>query len=149
MEIHTQKGNIILDDDSPYASYSWNVNSKGYARRLMSLNGKRVTVFLHRLVSNAKPREIVDHINRNKLDNRQENLRIVTPLMNCLNRNKNIKKSSEYKGVTKHKNGWQVYVNAKYIGLYKDEIEAAMAYDRQVISVFGDVATTNKGLGLL
>ena len=149
MKIHTKKGDIILDDDSPYASYSWNVNSRGYARRLMSMNGKRVDVFLHRLVSNAKPKEIVDHINRNKLDNRQENLRIVTSLMNCLNRNKNIKKSSKYKGVAKHRCGWQVYVNGKYLGLFKSEIEAAMAYDSKVVEVFGNVAPTNKELGLL
>jgi len=149
MEISTKKGIIVLDDNSPYANCLWNVNLRGYARRLISLNGKRVDVFLHRLVAEARPKEIVDHINRNKLDNRRENLRVVSSLVNCLNRNPNTKKLSKYKGITKKGNGWQVYVNGKYIGYFKSEIDAAIAYDNKVIEVFGSDATTNKGMGLL
>ena len=43
-------------------------------------------VYLHRILIGAKKGEIVDHINRNKLDNRIENLRIVTQSQNNLNR---------------------------------------------------------------
>jgi len=149
MEIHTKKGIIVLDDNSPYANCSWNVSPRGYARRLVNINGKRVSVFLHRLVSGAKPKEIVDHINRNKLDNRSENLRIVSSLINSLNRSTSKQKISKYKGVTKKNDKWQVYVRGDYIGVFTSEIEAALAYDKKATEVFGFDVTTNKKLGLL
>ena len=149
MEILTKKGVIILDDDCPQSKHKWNIGTRGYAKRLVAVDGKRVDVFLHRVVANAKPKEIVDHINRNKLDNRRENLRVVSSLVNCLNRNPNATKLSKYKGVTKKDNGWQVYVNGKYIGYYKSELEAAIAYDKKALEVFGFDATTNERLGLL
>ena len=37
----------------------------------------------------------------------------------------------------------------KYIGLFATEIEAAIAYDNEVVKVFGEFATTNKGMGLI
>ena len=130
------------------AACKWRMN-KCYAKAYIKENDKKVRVSMHRLIVNAKQGEIVDHINRVKTDNRRENLRIVSSLTNCLNRNPNLNKLSKYKGVAKHRNGWQVYVNGKYLGLFKSEIEAAMAYDKKVVEVFGNVAPTNKELGLL
>lgn len=55
---------------------------------------------LHRLIIDAKKGEIVDHINRNKLDNRKENLRIVTHVENARNKTKLLGASSQYHGVS-------------------------------------------------
>ena len=140
---------ISVDDFDEVSLHKWHITSRGYVRTQQRVNGKMVHTMLHRMIAQAKSGELVDHINRVKTDNTRENLRISSTFVNCLNRNKNAIKSSKYKGVTKHKNGWQVYVNGKYVGIFKDELEAAFAYDKQVVSVFGDVATTNKGLGLL
>jgi hypothetical protein len=139
---------ISADDFDLITACKWRMN-RGYARTYKWENGKDVYVSMHRLIANAKQGEIVDHINRVKTDNRRENLRIVSTFTNCLNRNPSINKSSKYKGVTKHNNGWQVYVNGKYLGLFKSEVEAAMAYDKKIVEVFGNVAPTNKELGLL
>jgi len=45
----------------------------------------------------------IDHINRNKTDNRIENLRLSTPRNNCLNKTKQSRNTSGYKGVSWYK----------------------------------------------
>ena len=65
--------------------YSWYYRD-GYA--LSKVNGKEVR--MHRLVMGVtNPDDIVDHINRNRLDNRRENLRVLNYLQNANNRSDN------------------------------------------------------------
>ena len=68
--------------------------SKGDAKRFVfgkSLYIKNGYVFvsrqtyLHRIVAGARSGEVVDHVNRNRLDNRRENLRICTRAQNVWN----------------------------------------------------------------
>lgn len=87
-------------------------------------------------VRNSKERLVIDHINRNSLDNRRANLRIATGLQNARNRVKiNKKCSSIYKGVcwSKHHKKWAVQINDRktsiHLGYFDDEIEAAKVYD--------------------
>ena len=141
---------ISTEDFEVVSKYCWHINNRGYVRaNTKTLNGTRSHIMLHRIISNANKGQIVDHINRIKTDNRRENLRLVQPLVNCLNRGPKLNSKSKYKGVSKQRNGWQVYVNRKYIGLFETEIEAAIAYDLNVAKVFGEFATTNKSMGLL
>ena len=108
----------------------------------------------------AKAGQIVDHINGDPLDNRRENLRIVTNQQNAWNaagaKSINGKPtSSRFKGVFKKtcktQCGDYVYwvarvkANGKDITVYhgKDEIEAACMYDLAAQNYFGDYARLN------
>jgi hypothetical protein len=148
--IITASGQEILVDDCDLFwvnQMKWNISPRGYARAWIRGCSPRKSTHLHRLVLGAKDGEIVDHINRNKLDNRRDNLRIATPFLNALNRS--VRGCNKYKGVSRHKSGWQVYVGGKYIGLFANDLDAALAYDAAAKKQYGDLVTTNKELGLL
>lgn len=72
----------------------------------------RTLVYVHRMVWTLKYGDIpdgfyVDHINRNRHDNRIENLRLVTPSENGQNKNKTTKPvTSKQKGVYFHAGKW-------------------------------------------
>ena len=141
---------ISPEDLELVSKHTWHITQRGYVRtQTKRVNGIQTHIMLHRLISKPNKGQIVDHINRIKTDNRRENLRLVEPLVNCLNRIPKVNGKSKFKGVAKQKNKWQVYVNGKYIGIFATEEDAAMAYDASVVKVFGEFATTNKGMGLL
>lgn len=105
---------------------------------------------LHRVVMNAKQGQIVDHINGDPLDNRRENLRIVTHAQNAQNtRKQSGNQSSKFKGVSYNKSlkQYQAYIKKGgkryHIGYYDYELAAAKAYDSKAKLMFGKYAKLN------
>jgi len=95
----------------------------------------------------------VDHINRCKLDNRPENLRLATPTQNRANVGKQRNNSTGYKGVFidggKFRAAIRVSGIRRYLGTFSSAQAAATAYDSAALAVFGEYAMTNTHMGLL
>ena len=87
------KDSLLVDeiDLEIVNKYSWTI-SDGYVKKFFEKNidgeRKRWVKYLHREIMGAKPGQIVDHINQNKLDNRRSNLRLADKSLNALNSNK-------------------------------------------------------------
>lgn len=121
--------------------------------RYIKLDGKvkREDIFLHNLVMGKAQKGFqIDHINRDKLDNRRENLRIITIAQNIMNRaKKTAKATSKYKGVYKRDRPipWSasVWQNRKriYLGSFYTENEAATAYNKKAKELWGEFAFQN------
>jgi hypothetical protein len=135
---------ILVDDDiwHEYSVMNWNI-SDGYAKT----NVGNTSVFMHRMIVNANVNDIVDHINRNRLDNRRCNLRIVQPHENSHNRSKKKNATSSYFGVHRNHNKWVARFRFKgehvYCGTFETEIEAAKAYNTKAIELYGNCANIN------
>lgn len=86
--------NKDLDKVLPYKLNISNDNSaKTYYCKVLGIG-------LHRIIMDAKSGEVVDHINRNGLDNTRDNLRIVNTSINNRNANLRTDNSTGVKGVT-------------------------------------------------
>lgn len=141
-------------EDVEKVSFRWQAkrNSNGvYAQRTVM----RKTQLMHRFIIDAADGQIVDHINRDTLDNRKSNLRIATESQNQANRVSVFRpgKASRYKGVSRSlslKNPWQASIRANgkqyNLGLFPTEEAAAMAYDSAALDRFGEFARINNVL---
>jgi len=106
---------------------------------------------MHREVIGPPDHLEVDHINHNGLDNRKANIRPATHTQNNFNRLiiKRKGSSSKYRGVSwcKRKKRWRarICVNGekKLIEYFKDEIQAAKAYDKAAKKYYGQFACLN------
>lgn len=116
-----------------HSRWVWRLSSNGYAYRSVSRNGKKIALLLHRQLLSLGPDDfgVVDHINHDKLDNRRQNLRVVTHAENMQNRLPHRGSTSRYRGVYWHarKRKWRAVVRmnskAHHLGQFDSEEEAA------------------------
>lgn len=146
---NAKHGYAIVDIDNCWLDkYKWTHGGHGYARSEIG----NISVRMHHLIIGTPTGGLViDHINRNRMDNRRSNLRIITPTQNTMNSGVSSNSSTGYKGVYKEsrKNRppfkSQILSNGKftYIGSFHNAEDAARAYDTKAKELNGEFAYLN------
>jgi hypothetical protein len=125
---------LIDAADAPLVSqWRWSL-TRGYAKRVGWADGRQQLIYLHRLILGLGPDDDVevDHISRDKLDNRRANLRTaihVEQMQNVPGR----PGSSQYRGVhwDSQMGKWVASLSMEgknvYLGAFSDELAAAEA----------------------
>lgn len=122
-------GNVMMCEKAiweKWKKYTWNEHF-GYAKA----NIQKKEIAFHRLVKQPPEGYVIDHINRNRLDNRACNLRVTTQYVNTINRDASPTSSTKLKGVYKDKNRYRADITVKgeriYLGMFPTAEEAANA----------------------
>jgi hypothetical protein len=104
---------------------------------------------MHRIIAAADDDTCIDHINGDGLDNRRANLRPATRAQNAANRRPRAGGSSRFKGVhwSKADNRWVARIHSGgrdiTLGRFLGEYDAARAYNRAAVRVYGEFAYLN------
>jgi hypothetical protein len=98
-------------------------------------------------MSASNPEILIDHKNRNGLDNQKSNLREATRSQNNANKKPTSFSSSRFLGVSKRYSKWTARITKNGVtydlGAFKIEDEAAKAYDNKAIELHGEFANLN------
>lgn len=137
--IKLTQGKFATVDDDLFGflnQWKWHLGKGGYAyRRRYLKDGKRSfeSIYMHRLINKTPVGFQTDHVNRNKLDNRKDNLRTVTSTQNKINIGIKRNNTSGYKGVwfDKTRNKWvsELMLNQRKVFMkrFSDKEEAITA----------------------
>lgn len=111
--------------------------------------GKQRNLLLHRFLMEPEKGLVVDHLNHDALDNRRSNMRVCTYSQNAMNQRSARKSSSKYLGVSWDKGAkkWKASIliqgKKKNLGRFKEEDDAARAFDTAARLHFGEYANPN------
>ena len=126
------------------SKYRWRPIN-GYAGR----HEKGKSILMHREIMQPPRRMVVDHTDANKANNCRFNLRVCTPAENQRNHRKRRSSRSRFKGVFYHRKSGKWCSKCRFqgrihcLGYFDDEVEAARAYDRKAVELFGEFARLN------
>ncbi len=150
LELTYGKFAIVDAEDYEWLNrYKWHAVQEGRGWYAKTLRRDGMPLAMHRLIAGAPKGLFVDHIDHNGLNNQKTNLRLCTNQQNQQNRKPNRGGTSKYKGVYWHKQHKKyrasICHNKKrlHLGYFKDEIDAAKAYDKKARELFGEFAYLN------
>lgn len=136
-KIQLTQGKVAIVDDDDYdelIKYKWYAHAMGrkkifyYAVRH---DTQHKLIRMHdTILQHTAKSLVVDHIDGDSLNNRRNNLRLVTPRQNCQNRHH--EKTSKYCGVSRLGNRWRSQIRylgkKRHLGLFKNEDDAHVVY---------------------
>jgi ATP-dependent exoDNAse (exonuclease V) alpha subunit len=150
---------FVSDEDHQYLSrWKWKTNSSGYACRNTTIDKQTRILLIHRVIASRIGFAIngmeVDHIDRNRMNNVRENLRVVSRERNTWNSQRAVGVSG-LRGVTysKERNKYVVRIRTGngqriHIGYFSDSSEAQKAYEKAKRERDSDMATNWPSLDL-
>jgi len=140
---------IDLNDIDKVKNHYWRTHKGPYTYYAMTSQGLD-SIGLHRIIMELPLEEkkfVVDHKDFNGLNNRKSNLRICSKLQNLMNKKSLKNSTSHYKGVSLYQDKWSAnigYNNKTYnLGLFDNEIDAAVVYDKKAKELYGEFAYLN------
>lgn len=154
-EIKLTKDKVALVDDENFEMlnrFRWYASEESqtfYAKTDQGGRKNRVRHRMHRFIMKAEKGQFVDHIDGNGLNNQRANLRFCTKQQNNMNKQKRNNCSSSYKGVSYYKSRkkWEanIQINGKNtrLGYFRTAVEAAKAYNKKALLIFGEFAKLN------
>lgn len=159
-EIPLTKGAVAmvsLEDVDLLNRNHWHLQSAGYAacRRRTVSGQKSMILLMHREVmrealQRSPAGHYVDHINGNRLDNRRQNLRVVSPAQSAVNKHSEIvrrRKNPGHRGVCyapelNRGNPWMAYITKagkrQHLGYHATAELAAATYRSAAIRIHGE-----------
>lgn len=154
LEVPLTQGKYALIDNEDLElvmRYKWcYIRAKSgneYAVTMIPIGKKQKQLRMHILIMGKGESPYIDHKNNNGIDNRKENLRFCTPKQNRQNSYKRKNSTSVFKGVCHDNRGWRATIceNGKcmHLGYFKNEIEAANAYNEKAKKLHGDFYSLN------
>jgi hypothetical protein len=110
---------------------------------------KGKVVWMHREIMKTPPGMVCDHVDGNGLNNLPWNMRNCRHADNVHNLSKAARGTSIYKGVWRDKKTGKYHAKICHgdrcyrLGTFDDEADAARAYDRKAVELFGEFARLN------
>lgn len=151
---HTNKGDIFYFDQEDFeklSKFTWRVSHNGYMQTVTPKSAeKRIVYEMHSFLLGARDGLKIDHINRNKKDNRKSNLRIVSNSMNGFNCNLASNNTSGKTGVSYNKknSNYVAYIKVDYkqiyLGSFQSKEDAVKARKAAELKYFGELLNEGK-----
>lgn len=153
--LHIGSLNFLFDlDDLPVIeNRSWYVDKDGYLTSSYYYRGSLRIVRFHRIVAHPKPGQRVDHRNKNRADNRKQNLRCCNFSENNRNRGLYSTNTSGVAGVSfdKQRKRWVASISyngkRKFIGRFYNKEDAIAARLDAEIHLFGEFSPQWEKIG--
>jgi hypothetical protein len=154
VEVPLTQGKVAIIDArgaERILQHKWYYHKDGYAARDRKLSdgpGRNI-IFMHQTICEPAPGQDVDHVDRDGLNNRGDNLRPASRTQNNAHQQKRCDNSSGYRGVSWYAptGKWMAKITAHghqmYLGYFQDIKDAARAYDVAAIKHFGEFAYEN------
>lgn len=154
-EIPLTQGKTALVDELDYdflMQWKWSTYYQPrahtwYAVRSVRVAGRRTSIQMHRVITDAPDGMEVDHQNHDGLDNQRGNLRVCTRADNQHNQRPCLNNTSGYKGVSRRRGRWVAGIRCdgrRYnLGHFDTAEEAALAYNEAAARLHGEFAFLN------
>lgn len=156
-QIPLTQGQFALVDDEDYEKviqfgswFAFKGKDKNTFYAQKSVYRERKTYLMHRFILQiADPKIIIDHRDKNGLNNCKNNLRMATGTQNNANATSAKNSTSQYLGVYwyKTRRKWKSEITKnrknKCLGYFYNEVDAALAYNKAAKEIHGEFASLN------